>query len=190
MVLPVLGCLTATMGKSGMFTLIVVSALITCTGMVNNVKIFLYVMVGGSLMLHTIVCARMDSSGMVRDVLILVVWVGRSGMEPSAYVLLIEISMEPSAWNASMDKSGMQLVKCVNVQQAMNGQVSAAKEPILALEIVFMMRSYSTVSVLKDSIGTGEVVPFNLSVLVEESGTWILRIVIVRLGVNGTQKNV
>ena len=164
------GCLIVTMDKFGMFILIVVNVQTICTGTVRNVRIFLCVMAEEYSMLHIIVYVRMDNFGMVKNVLIQVVLVDRFGMGPNVYVQLIETSMDQFVLNASMDKYGMLLLKCVNVQQALSGQVLVVRELIIVLETVSMIKSYSIVFVLRDSIGTEEVVLFSPFVLVEEYG--------------------
>ena len=99
--------LIAIMDKFGMYIHIVVNVLIICSGLGVFVKKFLYVMVEESLMDHIDVFVKMDNSGMVLDALIQVVLEDKSGMEPNVSALQIETSMEQSAYNVSMDKSGI-----------------------------------------------------------------------------------
>ena len=184
------GYLIVEMDRNGMYTLIVVNALITCIGQDQFVKKFPCVKEEEFWMLDTDVCALKASSGMEKDVHFRTVWEDKFGMEQNVYAQQEETSMGLSACSASMGKNGTTKKKHVNALQDINGQESPARKLTNVAETEFGTLFSNIVSALKDSTGTEDNAIFNQNVQEVKSGTFKFMNVFVQEDQNGIQESV
>ena len=134
--------LSAAMVPNGTYTPIPVSVLNISSGILlpGTAKIFLLALVGGFWTPGIIVFALQITTGMGKDVHILLVLVDRYGLVTIVHVHQGDISMVPFVSNVSMDKNGIVEQSHANVQLATNGQDYSATKPMIALATVCGMR--------------------------------------------------
>jgi hypothetical protein len=134
--------LSAAMVLNGTYTPIPVFVLSISSGILlpGTAKIFLLASVGEFWTPGIIVFALQITTGMGKDVHILLVLVDRCGLVAIVHVHQGDISMVPFVSNVSMGKNGIVEQSHANVQQDTNGQDSSATKPMTVLGIVCGMR--------------------------------------------------
>ena len=109
--------------------------------------------------------------GMEIGVRMQVVSVDKNGMGKNVYVQQVNTLTEPCVSNVSMDKSGTQGQKNVNVKKVSVGMETSAKNSIPAQVEESTMKLFSIVFVRMDIFGMGLPVWYNLNVAVGKDGT-------------------
>ena len=138
-------------------------------------------------MLLTGVCVLMELFGMVKDVHIQVVLLGKCMMEQNVCVLLEGILMGRYACNVLMDNNGYRKQNHVNVHQDITGPDNSVTKHIPARVIVSGIKLINNAYAQRENSGMGEVVLLSLFVMVGRSGVPKSRNVYVQEVWNGTQ---